>query len=208
MTEQDKIAKKIKTQGYAIVKHDMDNESPDEWFIFGIWFFLKQDFIIDLDWQKGKYYMYLDSAKEIVYEKQLRSKYLDRYSAEEFLKGNVLKHYTLFCDISEQIRNNGFYTTEDKKTIGIIKRGDNKYVLAWIIEEWAGCDSVYCIFNKELPLMMLSTFDSRDTLFEEAVRRGFELKRVRPCQIDDNEEFEEEDMETQVIGFKQIEFYC
>ncbi|MBQ9146216.1 MAG: hypothetical protein IJX68_00675 [Rikenellaceae bacterium] len=202
MINQQKVAQKIESQGYIVIKHDMENESPEEWFVFGIWFYLKRDFHIELDWRIGKYYIYLDSAKEIIREKQPRNKSFDYYSAEEFLKGNLLKHYDLFCDISEQIRTNGFSAIEDKKIIDIVKRGDNKYVLGWIVEEWANA-SVYCIINKQQPLMMLSVYGELDKLFEEATRRGFELVQEKVSWADDDDD---ECFETKVVGFKEIDF--
>ena len=70
MVDQKKIAKEIKSKGFSITKCDMENESPDKWVMFGVWFYLKQNFFVDLDWRTGKYYFYLESAKEEVEAKE------------------------------------------------------------------------------------------------------------------------------------------
>ena len=64
MADQKKIAEEIKSKGFAIAKCDMNDESPDEWVMFGVWFFLKQNFFVDLDWRTGKYYFYLESERK------------------------------------------------------------------------------------------------------------------------------------------------
>lgn len=93
MADQKKIADEIKSNGFAVAKCEMNDESPDEWVMFGVWFFLKQNFFVDLDWRTGKYYFYLESAKEDAKAKEPKNKSLDVYSAESFLSDSLLKHY-------------------------------------------------------------------------------------------------------------------
>ena len=44
MADQKKIADEIKSNGFAVAKCEMNDESPDEWVMFGVWFFLKQKY--------------------------------------------------------------------------------------------------------------------------------------------------------------------
>ena len=57
-TDYKKIAEEIKSKGFAVEKCDMNDEIPDEWVVFSVWFYLQQNFYVDLDWKTGKYYFY------------------------------------------------------------------------------------------------------------------------------------------------------
>lgn len=205
MADAKRVAEKIKQQGYVVVKHEMEDESPERWFIFQVWFYLQHDFEIRLDWRCGKYYLYVERGEVAIREKMPARRALDAYTAEEFLRGNLLKHYPLFGEISETIRTTGLYVTEEKKVINILKREDYRAVLFWLMDEWGSepCDNLCGIVHKEQPLMMLSTFRQRDLMIEQAKQLGYEITTRRPSWADEEDD---ERTEQVVIGFKELDF--
>ena len=205
MADAKRVAEKIKQQGYVVVKHEMEDESPEKWFIFQVWFYLQHDFEIRLDWRCGKYYLYVERGEAAIREKMPARRALDAYTAEEFLKNNLLKHYPLFGEISETIRTTGLYVTEEKKVINILKREDHRAVLFWVMDEWGSepCDNPCGIVHKEQPLMMLSTFRQRDLMIAKAKQLGFEITTRRPSWADEEDN---ESTEQVVIGFKELDF--
>lgn len=202
MADQKKIAEEIKSKGFAIAKCDMNDESPDEWVMFGVWFYLKQNFYVDLDWRIGKYYFYLESTKEEVKEKEPKNKSLDVYSAESFLSPNLLKHYNVLKGIADTIHSSGIYITEDRSIIDIVDEEDNKAVLFWIVDEY-GDESIVGVYNDEQPLMMLASIEHQDKISEEAKRRGLEVIKVKPDWAFDDDDIEVD----KVVGFEEIDFY-
>lgn len=205
MADAKRVAEKIKQQGYVVVKHEMEDESPEKWFIFQVWFYLQHDFEVRLDWRCGKYYLYVERGEAAIREKMPARRALDAYTAEEFLRGNLLKHYPLFGEISETIRTTGLYVTEEKTVINILKREDHRAVLFWLMDEWGSepCDNPCGIVHKEQPLMMLSTFRQRDLMIEQAKQLGFEITTRRPSWADEEDD---ESGEQVVIGFKELDF--
>lgn len=205
MADAKRVAEKIKQQGYVVVKHEMEDESPDKWFIFQVWFYLQHDFEIRLDWRCGKYYLYVERGEAAIREKMPARRALDAYTAEEFLRGNLLKHYPLFREISETIRTSGLYVTEEKKVINILKREDHRAVLFWLMDERGcePCDNPCGIVHKEQPLMMLSTFRQRDLMIAKAKQLGFEITTRRPSWADEEDD---ESTEQVVVGFKELDF--
>lgn len=205
MADAKRVAEKIKQQGYVVVKHEMEDESPEKWFIFQVWFYLQHDFEIRLDWRCGKYYLYVERGEAAIREKMPARRALDAYTAEEFLRGNLLKHYPLFGEISETIRTTGLYVTEEKKVINILKWEDHRAVLFWVMDEWGSepCDNPCGIVHKEQPLMMLSTFRQRNLMIEQAKQLGFEITTRRPSWADEEDD---ESGEQVVIGFKELDF--
>ena len=85
MSDYKKIAEEIKSKGFAVEKCEMNDEIPDEWVMFSVWFYLQQNFYVDLDWKTSKYYFYIDSGKEAIKKYEPKNKALDSYSAEDFL---------------------------------------------------------------------------------------------------------------------------
>lgn len=69
MADAKRVAEKIKQQGYVVVKHEMEDESPEKWFIFQVWFYLQHDFEVRLDWRCGKYYLYVERGEAAIREK-------------------------------------------------------------------------------------------------------------------------------------------
>ena len=205
MADAKRVAEKIKQQGYVVVKHEMEDESPEKWFIFQVWFYLQHDFEIRLDWRCGKYYLYVERGEAAIREKMPARRALDAYTAEEFLKNNLLKHYPLFGEISETIRTTGLYVTEEKKVINILKREDHRAVLFWVMDEWGSepCDNPCGIVHKEQPLMMLSTFRQRDLMIAKAKQLGYEITTRRPSWADEEDN---ESTEQVVVGFKELDF--
>lgn len=205
MADAKKVAEKIKQQGYVVVKHEMEDESPEAWFIFQVWLYLQHDFEIRLDWRCGKYYLYVERGEAAIREKMPARRALDAYTAEEFLRGNLMKHYPLFRQISETIRTSGLYVTEEKKVINILKREDYRAVLFNIMYEWGSepCDNPCGIVHKEQPLMMLSTYRQRDLMIEKAAQLGFEITTRRPSWADEEDD---ESTEQVVVGFKELDF--
>lgn len=171
MADQKKIADEIKSNGFAVAKCEMNDESPDEWVMFGVWFFLKQNFFVDLDWRTGKYYFYLESAKEDAKAKEPKNKSLDVYSAESFLSDSLLKHYDTLKEIADAVHFSRLYMAEDESIIDLFEEDDNKAVLYWLVDE-LGDDTVFCVCNRDIPLIMFSPFTDREKLLEEAKRRG------------------------------------
>ena len=205
LADAKRVAEKIKQQGYVVVKHEMEDESPEKWFIFQVWFYLQHDFEIRLDWRCGKYYLYVERGEAAIREKMPARRALDAYTAEEFLKNNLLKHYPLFGEISETIRTTGLYVTEEKKVINILKREDHRAVLFWVMDEWGSepCDNPCGIVHKEQPLMMLSTFRQRDLMIAKAKQLGYEITTRRPSWADEEDN---ESTEQVVVGFKELDF--
>lgn len=204
MADAKRVAEKIQQQGYVVVKHEMEDESPEKWFIFQVWFYLQQDFEIRLDWRCGKYYLYVERGEAAIREKMPARRALDAYTAEEFLRGNLLKHYPLFRELSETICTSGLYVTEEKKVINILKREDHRAVLFWLMDEWGSepCDNPCGIVHKEQPLMMLSTFRQRDLMIAKAKQLGFEITTRRPSWADEEDD---ESTEQVVVGFKELD---
>lgn len=205
MADQKKIADEIKSNGFAVAKCEMNDESPDEWVMFGVWFFLKQYFFVDLDWRTGKYYFYLESAKEDAKAKEPKNKSLDVYSAESFLSDSLLKHYDTLKEIADAVHFSRLYMAEDESIIDLFEEDDNKAVLYWLVDE-LGDDTVFCVCNRDIPLIMFSPFADREKLLEEAKRRGFEVVKERPIWASDDDELEEEELEDKVVGFEEINF--
>lgn len=205
MADAKRVAEKIKQQGYVVVKHEMEDESPEKWFIFQVWFYLQHDFEIRQDWRCGKYYLYVERGEAAIREKMPARRALDAYTAEEFLRGNLLKHYPLFREISETIRTSGLYVTEEKKAINILKREDHRAILFWLMDEWGSepCDNPCGIVHKEQPLMMLSTFRQHDLMIAKAKQLGFEITTRRPSWADEKDN---ESTEQVVVGFKELDF--
>lgn len=205
MADQKKIADEIKSNGFAVAKCEMNDESPDEWVMFGVWFFLKQNFFVDLDWRTGKYYFYLESAEEDAKAKEPKNKSLDVYSAESFLSDSLLKHYDTLKEIADAVHFSRLYMAEDESIIDLFEEDDNKAVLYWLVDE-LGDDTVFCVCNRDIPLIMFSPFADREKLLEEAKRRGFEVVKERPIWASDDDELEEEELEDKVVGFEEINF--
>lgn len=199
------IAEEIKSKGFSVAKCNMNNEYPDEWVLFGVWFFLKTNFYVDLDWRIGKYYFYVESGKEVVKAKEPKNKSLDTYSAEKFLSQNLLKNYVQLNTIAQTVHSDGLYISDDLSIINLFDDEDNKAVLYWIVDE-QGDDTVYCICNRDLPLIMFSPFAKREKLIEEVKRRGYEVVKVRPIWACEDDEVEDEEMEDKVVDFEEIEF--
>ena len=196
-----KIAEEIKSKGFSVAKCNMNDESPDEWVLFGVWFYLRTDYYVDLDWRIGKYYFYVESGKEDVKAKEPKNKSLDTYSAVEFLSRNLLKNFELLNTIAQSVHSDGLYTSEDISIISLFDIDDNKAVLYWIVDE-QGDDTVYCICNRDLPLIMFSPFANREKLIKEAKHRGFEVVKEKPFWADDDDDI----MEDKVVGFEEIDF--
>lgn len=205
MADQKKIADEIKSNGFAVAKCEMNDESPDEWVMFGVWFFLKQNFFVDLDWRTGKYYFYLESAKEDAKAKEPKNMSLDVYSAESFLSDSLLKHYDTLKEIADAVHFSRLYMAEDESIIDLFEEDDNKAVLYWLVDE-LGDDTVFCVCNRDIPLIMFSPFADREKLLEEAKRRSFEVVKERPIWASDDDELEEEELEDKVVGFEEINF--
>ena len=62
MADQKKIAEEIKSKGFAVAQCEMNDESPDEWVMFGVWFYLKQNFFVDLDWRTATVLLPFDTS--------------------------------------------------------------------------------------------------------------------------------------------------
>ena len=195
-----KISKEIKTKGFAVSKGDMNDELPSEWEVFGIWFYLRQNFYFDLDWRVGKYYIYVDSGRDAAKAKEPKNKSLDTYSAEEFLSDNLLKHFNILNDISKAIEKDGFYVTDDLSIMGIMEEEDNRAVLYWIMSEPEDLGIIGFV-NKEIPLMYLSTYPSQEALFNNAKARGLKTYKEK-LDDDEDDEFAMEKLE----GFDELDF--
>ena len=207
MADPEKIAKEIKSKGFSITKCDMENESPDKWVMFGVWFYLKQNFFVDLDWRTGKYYFYLESAKEEVEAKEPKNKSLDFYSAEDYLSSSLLKHYDLFKEIADTIHTSKLYITENSSVIEILDDEENQAVLFWIVDE-NGDTAVHCACNRDIPLMMISPINEQEKLLEEAKNRGFEIIAEKPDWADDEDIEEDESIfEHNIVGFENYDIY-
>ena len=188
-TDYKKIAEEIKSKGFAVEKCDMNDEIPDEWVVFSVWFYLQQNFYVDLDWKTGKYYFYIDSG----------------YSAEDFLADHLLKHYDLLKEIADKVHSSGLYMTEDISVMDLFDNEDLRAILYWIVDE-NGDDTVYCACNRDIPLMMFSPYAHREKLLDEARRRGFEIIKGKPDWAKDDDPWEEEELESKIVGFKEIDF--
>lgn len=195
-----KIAEEIKTKGFAVAKGDMDDESPSEWEVFGIWFYLRQDFYFDLDWRIGKYYIYVDKGRDAVEAKEPKSKSLDTYSAVKFLSNNLLKHFNTLNDISRTIEKDGFYVTDDLSLMKIMDEYDNRAVLYWIMSEPEDVGIIGFV-NKDIPLMYLSTYPNQEVMFNAAKAKGFKTYKEK-FDEDDDDEFAMEKLE----GFDELDF--
>ena len=206
MSDYKKIAEEIKSYGFAVEKCDMNDEAPDEWVVFSVWFYLKQNFYVDLDWRTGKYYFYIDSGKETVKSKEPKNKTLDSYSAEDFLADHLLKHYDILKEIADKVHSSGLYMTEETSVMELFDDEAYRAILYWIVDE-NGDDTVYCVYNNDVPLMMFSPYADREKLLDEAKRRGFEIIKEKPDWATDDEELEEEEMEYKIVGFEEIEFF-
>lgn len=205
MFDPGKIAKEIKSKGFAVAKCEMDNESPDKWVMFGVWFYLNQNFFVDLDWRTGKYYFYLESAEEAVRAKQPKNKALDVYSAEEYLSDNLLKHYSLIKEVADAIHSSKLYVTDDKTIFNILEEEENQAILFWIVDE-NGDDAIHCACNHSIPLIMFSPIYEQEKLFEEAKNRGFEVVYERPdWASDDDDDVPEYVMERNIVGFENYD---
>lgn len=205
MSDYKKIAEKIKSNGFAVEKCDINDEAPDEWVVFSVWFYLQQNFYIDLDWRTGKYYFYIDSGKETAKSKEPKNKILDSYSAEDFL-ADLLKHYDLLKEIADKVHSSGLYITEDTSIMDVFDEEAYRAILYWIVEE-NGDDTVYCVCNRDVPLMMFSPFADREKLLDEAKRRGYEIIKEKPDWATDDDELEEEELEYKIAGFEEIDFF-
>lgn len=195
-----KIAEEIKTKGFAVANGDMEDESPSEWEVFGIWFYLRQDFHFDLDWRNGKYYIYVDSGRDGAKAKEPKNKSLDTYSAEEFLSDNLLKHFNTLNDISKTIKKDGFYVTDDLSIMEIMDEEDNRAVFYWIMSEPEDLGIIGFV-NKEIPLMYLSTYPNQDTMFDDAKAKGYKTYMEKFDENDDDE-FAMKKLE----GFEELDF--
>ena len=204
-TDYKKIAEKIKSKGFAVEKCDMNDEIPDEWVVFSVWFYLQQNFYVDLDWNTGKYYFYIDSGKEAIKKYEPKNKALDSYSAEDFLTDHLLKHYDLLKEIADKVHSSGLYMTEDISVMDLFDDEDLRAILYWIVDE-NGDDTVYCACNRDIPLMMFSPYAHREKLLDEARRRGFEIIKGKPDWAKDDDPWEEEELESKIVGFKEIDF--
>ena len=124
MSDYKKIAEEIKSKGFAVEKCEMNDEIPDEWVVFSVWFYLQQNFYVDLDWKTGKYYFYIDSGKEAIKKYEPKNKALDSYSAEDFLADHLLKHYDLLKEIADKVHSSGLYMTEDTSVMDLFDDED------------------------------------------------------------------------------------
>ena len=206
MSDYKKIAEKIKSNGFAVEQCDMNDEAPDEWVVFSVWFYLQQNFYIDLDWRTGKYYFYIDSGKETAKSKEPKNKTLDSYSAEDFLADHLLKHYDILKEIADKVHSSGLYMTEETSVMELFDDEAYRAILYWIVDE-NGDDTVYCVYNNDVPLMMFSPYADREKLLDEAKRRGFEIIKEKPDWATDDEELEEEGLEYKIVGFEEIDFF-
>lgn len=200
--DEQKIANEIRAKGFAVAKCAMNDEAPEEWVLFGVWFFLKQNFYIDLDWRTGKYYFYIDSGKDAVKAKELKNKSFDTYSAEDFLSNNLLKHYSKLNEIAKVIDTKGIFVTDDISVIQILDISDYRSVLNWIVTE-TDTLGVIGVVNKELPLMMLTIAENQEKITETANANGLKTHMEKLDDwLDDNIEVEKVD------GFEDMDFYC
>ena len=148
-----------------------------------------------------------DEEVEICFSipKEPKNKSLDTYSAEKFLSQNLLKNYVQLNTIAQTVHSDGLYISDDLSIINLFDDEDNKAVLYWIVDE-QGDGTVYCICNRDLPLIMFSPFAKREKLIEEVKRRGYEVVKVRPIWACEDDEVEDEEMEDKVVDFEEIEF--
>jgi hypothetical protein len=204
-TDYKAIAEEIKSKGFAVEKCEMNDEVPDEWVVFSVWFYLQRNFYIDLDWKTGTYYFYLDSSKDAIKSYEPKIKTLDPYSAEDFLADHLLKHYDLLKEIADKVHSSGFYMTEDTSVMDLFEDEAYRAILYWIVDE-NGDDTVYCVCNRNIPLMMFSPYADREKLLDEAKRREFEIIKEKPDWASDDDDLEEDELEYKIVGFKEIDF--
>ena len=195
-----KIIEELKAKGFAVADGETMDDSSCQWEVFGVWFYLRQDFHFDLDRRKGKFYMYLDSGRDAAKAKEPKNKTLESYSAEEFLSDNLLKHFNTLSDISKTIEKDGFYVTDDLSVIKLMDEEDNRCVFYWITSEPRDVGTIGFV-NKEIPLMYLSTYPNQDAIFEDAKARG-----LKPYK----EKFDENDDDKYAMmkleGFEELDF--
>ena len=203
--DEQKIVNELRTKGFAIAKGRMNNGSPDEWVMFGVWFHFKHNFYVDFDWRIGKYYFYVEAGKDIVKTKEAKNKMYDFYSAEDYLSSNLLKNFNILKEIAYTVHSSWLYITEDESVIKLFDNEDNRAVLFWIVDEY-GDDTLYCVRNRSIPLMMFSPFAHREKLIDEAKRRGCDILKVRPCWAFDDDKIEDDEMEDRIIGFEEVDF--
>ena len=202
MADEIKIASEIKSKGFAVSKGDMNDERPDEWFLFGIWFYLKQNFYVDLDWRIGKYYFYLESAKDAVEAKEPKNKSLDTYSAVEYLKNGLLKNYNILDTIAHTIISDGFFATNDTNLIDLFEEVDNKAVLFWISDE-LGEDALQGFLNSKDHLLILTRVEAVDKAIDYAKSKGYETRMEKLDSAFDDDDIDVE----KIVGFDDIDFF-
>ena len=195
-----KIANEIKTKGFAVAKGDMNDESPSEWEVFGVWFYFRKDFYFDLDWRIGKYYFYTEDGREAIKAKKPKNKSLDAYTAESFLKDNLLKYFDKFSDIANIINKEGFFATDDTSLMEIMEDEDNRAVLYWIMSEPEDYGTLGFV-NKKIPLMYISTCPNQEVMFNDAKKRGFKTFKEKFFEDDDDDEAIEK-----LEGFDELNF--
>ena len=202
MADVQKIADEIKSKGFTVAKGDMNDERPDEWFLFGVWFYLKQNFYVDLDWRIGKYYFYLESAKEAVEAKEPKNKSLDTYSAVEYLKNGLLKNYNTLDTIANIIISEGFFATNDTNLIELFEEEDNKAVLFWISDE-LGVDALQGFLNSKDHLLILTSVEAEEKAIDYAKSKGYETMMKKLDTAFDDDDIEEE----KIVGFDDVDFF-
>ena len=184
--DESKIAKELKTKGFATAKGQMNDEMPEEWVVFGVWFYMRQDFLFDLDWRTGKYYFYTESGYEAIKAKEPKNKSLDTYSAEAYLKNNLLKNFDTFSNIATTINKDGFFVTNDTSLMELMEDEDNRAVFYWIMSEPEDM-GILGFVKKDIPLMYLATYPTQDAMFDDAKKRGFSTYMEKFDEEDDDE---------------------
>lgn len=130
--EIKKIINDLNEKGWSSVRHSWDGEKPDSDFLFAVWeSFGEKNLWLYYDWQLGKYFFFVWTAKKTV--PLAKSKSYDLVKVGICIKLEYGHIMPLARRIAKVLLNKGIYVTKAMPTIQLI---DQNYEAFLMLVSW------------------------------------------------------------------------
>lgn len=160
--------------------------------------------IIDYDWHVGRYTFFLPEFEEEESKSKPRcSKGFDRYESKELLK-DLLKNIDIVKEISEAIKEKGFYESNNPKVARLLEDETQRSVLMWFVTEhteyFLACTNGNISFIYNADYELVKKFANENDIKYTLVRPDY-MANVADWNPEDN------DYEVKLDGFTEYTLF-